>query len=122
MWAWARFAIRGADCSLRRLLGVADFRSYRDSFSWDYLESISFKRDQDSVFPDLAFSLPQTMTSCNPTGSSQQAVIGLGLITHSRKRATSENVQSIYQDYITKVAALAGLAARTELHCAALDW
>ena len=98
---WSRLFVKAA-------LGVADFRSYRDSFSWDYLESISFKRDQDSVFPDLAFSLPQTMTSCNPKGSSQRAVIGLGLITHSRKRSTSENVQSIYQDYITKVAALVG--------------
>src|ERR1700733_3553139 len=88
---WSRLFVKTA-------LGVANFRSYRDSFSSDYLESIGFKRDQDSVFPDLAFSLPRVMTFCKPKTANQRTVIGLGLITHSRKRATSENVQSIYRD------------------------
>ena len=92
---------------VKTALGVANFRSYRDSFSCDYLESINFKKDQDSVYPDLAFSLPQAMMSCAPGSDSQKTVVGLGLITHSRKRATSENVESIYRNYITKVAAFA---------------
>jgi len=55
----SRFFVKAA-------LGLANYRSYRDSFSKSYLESIGFKRRGDTVYPDLAFSLPRTMMATQP--------------------------------------------------------
>jgi polysaccharide pyruvyl transferase WcaK-like protein len=94
----SRFFVKAA-------LGLANYRSYRDSFSKNYLESIGFKKDGDTVYPDLAFSLPRTMMATGPQRDKRHNVIGVGLIKHSRRRATSENDETIYQDYIAKVGA-----------------
>jgi polysaccharide pyruvyl transferase WcaK-like protein len=93
---------------VKAALGLANYRSYRDSFSKNYLESIGFKRDGDTVYPDLVFSLPETMMPTCQERDKQRNVIGVGLIVHSRRRATAENDDSIYQAYIPKVAAFVG--------------
>jgi len=38
-------------------ISLADYRSYRDDFSKDYLARIGFDTRNDFVYPDLAFSL-----------------------------------------------------------------
>ena len=53
----------GADTSstqqvLRRIMALADYRSYRDASSKDHLEAIGVDVTNDAVYPDLAFSLP----------------------------------------------------------------
>jgi len=97
----SRFFVKSA-------LGLADYRSYRDTFSKDYLESIGFQRPCDKVYPDLAFSLPRTKAPIGRVGTPHRNVIGVGLIVHSRRRATACEDQQIYQDYITKIATFVG--------------
>ena len=97
----SRFFVKAA-------LRLADYRSCRDGFSKNYLESIGFKGRGDAVYPDLAFSLPRTMTATDSHLEKQRKVIGVGLIKHSRRRGASENDEAMYQDYLAKVAAFVG--------------
>lgn len=98
---------------VKAALSLAHFRSYRDAFSWSYLQSINYKCCADEVYPDLAFSLPQKMVPASGPAAHPGTVVGLGVITHSRRRATSENDETIYRDYMAKLSAFAaGLLAR----------
>ena len=44
---------------VKSALSLADFRSYRDNSTMQYLKGIGFRADNDRVYPDLAFSLPE---------------------------------------------------------------
>ena len=46
---------------VKTALSKADFRSYRDESSLRYLEGISFRAGNDPVYPDLSFSLPESL-------------------------------------------------------------
>jgi polysaccharide pyruvyl transferase WcaK-like protein len=93
---------------VKTALRLADYRSYRDTFSKEYLEEIGFETRGDSVCPDLAFSLPRAVMPAHQEHDSQCGVVGVGLITHSRRRATSVDDDTLYRDYIAKVAAFVG--------------
>ena len=97
----SRFFVKAA-------LRLADYRSYRDTFSKKYLEEIGFETTGDSVCPDLAFSLPRAVIPAHRQHDSEGAMVGVGLITHSRRRATSTDDETIYHDYIAKVATFVG--------------
>src|SRR5262249_39373323 len=43
---------------VKSALSLANFRSYRDNSTKQYLKSIGFHADSDLVYPDLVFSLP----------------------------------------------------------------
>ena len=45
---------------VKSALSLADFRSYRDDSTKQYLKSIGFHSDNDRVCPDLVFSLSET--------------------------------------------------------------
>ena len=46
---------------VRSILSLADFRSFRDISTKDYLKGIGCRTDNDLVYPDLAFSLPEAV-------------------------------------------------------------
>lgn len=85
-------------------LSCADYRSYRDQFSKDYVKTIGFDRERDQVYPDLAFSFPTAMVSpANHNGASPRAVIGVGLMTYFNKRSTPQADETVYRNYIAKM-------------------
>ena len=92
-------------CFVKTALSFADYRSYRDNFSKQYLESIGFETDGDMVYPDLAFSLPQAIIPDSHFRDSQETVVGVGIMTYYNKLHTSESDGTVYRDYIGKVAA-----------------
>src|SRR6266702_2100177 len=61
-------------------LTFANYRSYRDTFSKQYLETIGFKTNGDAVYPDLAFSLPQVTNPVVRSRDSQETVVGVGIM------------------------------------------
>jgi polysaccharide pyruvyl transferase WcaK-like protein len=66
---------------VKSALRLADFRSYRETSTVRYLNSIGFSADDDPLYPDLAFSLPQAMIP--PEGATtrpRRMVIGVGLM------------------------------------------
>jgi polysaccharide pyruvyl transferase WcaK-like protein len=83
-------------------ISLADYRSYRDTFSKEYLTSIGFDTRNDFVYPDLAFSLrPGIAASGDRSGSSR--VIGIGLMDYYGKGSKSEYDEATYQDYLDKM-------------------
>src|SRR5216684_3179897 len=87
-------------------ISLADYRSYRDSFSKDYLASIGFDTKDDHVYPDLAFSLRPGVPAC---GSQNSRVIGLGLMDYYGKGSTDEYDETTYRDYLERVTTFATL-------------
>jgi polysaccharide pyruvyl transferase WcaK-like protein len=88
---------------VKAALAFADYRSYRDSFSKEYLESFHFDTKRDSICPDLAFSLPKTMIPSSQGHNGHAAVIGVGIITYSQRRANLGNDESGYHNYLAKL-------------------
>jgi polysaccharide pyruvyl transferase WcaK-like protein len=89
---------------VKAALRLADYRSYRDSFSKSYLGSIGFKSAHDAVYPDLAFSLPETAFPDERPGEKRRPVVGVGLMTYYDRRSKSARGGSIYQEYVEKLA------------------
>ena len=90
---------------VKMALALADYRSYRDDFSKEYLESLHFDTKRDNVYPDLAFSLPKTMIPSCQRHDGRASVIGVGIITYSQRRANLGNDESSYRNYIEKLSA-----------------
>lgn len=88
-------------------LQTASYRSYRDRASQEYLQRVGFNTTNDSVYPDLVFSLP------TPTGMPTAArlpiqTIGLGVIGYYGWRHDQRLGEPLYQAYINKLQQFAG--------------
>jgi polysaccharide pyruvyl transferase WcaK-like protein len=88
---------------VKSALALADYRSYRDNFSKDYLTSIGFDTTSDAVYPDLAFSLPITIMP-DRHNEPRRPVVGVGLMTYYDKRSTLEQGETVYHQYINTLA------------------
>jgi len=94
-------------CFVRSSLSLADFRSYRDKSTVQYLEGIGFRSDSDRVYPDLAFSLPEAAIPNRDTTKSRRCVVGLGLMEYggmySVLKPSSENYLAYLENLVTVV-------------------
>ena len=87
---------------VKRAVSLADYRSYRDAFSREYLARIGFDSRGDFVYPDLAFSLqPEVPRSPERKGSPR--VVGIGLMDYYGRRSVPEEGEDIYRRYLEKV-------------------
>jgi len=91
----SRFFVKAA-------LRLADYRSYRDSFSKEYLKSIGFDADADEVYPDLAFSLPTGILPDDQDDRDKRSRVGVGLITHY-VHSLSDDAEYSYREYVAKM-------------------
>jgi polysaccharide pyruvyl transferase WcaK-like protein len=90
---------------VKAVLALADYRSYRDIFSKQYLKELHFKAPNDHVCPDLAFSLPAgIMPSAAPVRGAQKPIVAVGIITYSNLRENSGS-DSAYREYIARLSA-----------------
>lgn len=88
---------------VKTALRVADYRSYRDSFSRNYLETIGVDVKNDPVYPDLAFSLPAIAVPADDGSGGRGVVIGVGLMDYyGAGRPASD--QATYHDYVRRIA------------------
>jgi polysaccharide pyruvyl transferase WcaK-like protein len=85
---------------VKSALSLADFRSYRDTSSAQYLESIGFRTIQDPVYPDLAFSLPDAMVRLPATKDSCGHVVGLGLMASAGRYGVPHPMNETYLSYL----------------------
>ncbi len=81
-------------------LSLADFRSYREISSRQYLMSIGFKVDRDPVYPDLAFGLPAP--AFRPSKNKVQEV-GLGVMTYAGSYSVPNPSASTDPEYWEKM-------------------
>jgi len=89
---------------IKRALSMADYRSYRDRYSKEYLESIGFETGDDPVYPDLAFSLPIPGMPAQRDRDGRNPVIGVGLKDYyGRLGLRQGNGEAVYRDYVGKL-------------------
>ncbi len=68
---------------VRASLRLADYRSYRDDASLEYLRRMGFRAKRDHVYPDLALGLPEALLPPERNGHRPpRRVIGLGLMDY----------------------------------------
>ena len=87
-------------CFVRAILSLADFRSYRDTSTKQYIESIGFPAQNDLVYPDLAFSLPDAMIPHQLTKRSRRPVVGVGVMEYAGKYSVARPNRDIYLNYL----------------------
>ena len=87
-------------CFVKSALSLADFRSYRDNSTMQYLKGIGFRADNDRVYPDLVFSLPEAVIPHQDTKKSRRSVVGLGLMEYAGKYSVSRPSNEIYLAYL----------------------
>jgi polysaccharide pyruvyl transferase WcaK-like protein len=88
---------------IKSALSLADFRSYRDSSTRDYLEGIGFPTKSDRVYPDLAFSLPEAVIPRGGNHTRKRTVVGIGLMTYAGEMSRGKPDDAVYQDYLQKL-------------------
>lgn len=93
---------------VKSALSMADFRSYRDGASKAYLKGIGFSAGSDPVYPDLAFSLPETALPHDDERPAGRPVVGLGLMEYAGKYSVEKPTDGIYLAYLESLVAFAG--------------
>jgi polysaccharide pyruvyl transferase WcaK-like protein len=91
-------------CLAKSLLHLGDFRSYRDESTKQYLNSIGFRAVNDAVYPDLAFSLPETV--CQDVEKRTRAVVGIGVMEYAGKYADADPREEVYLRYLGSLVTL----------------
>ena len=90
---------------VKSALSLADFRSYRDKASLEYLKRIGFQTNRDPIYPDLAFSLPEAMLASDNGEKERRSVVGLGLMEHYGKPTGDTPGNAIYLAYLENLVA-----------------
>jgi polysaccharide pyruvyl transferase WcaK-like protein len=89
-------------------LRLADYRSYRDGQSRDRLRRIGFHIGKDPVYPDLAFSLPDTMAAPKRSSTERLRIegntIAVGLFDHRGRGLGGPSDALSYKAYLEKIA------------------
>ncbi len=80
-------------------LALANYRSYRDDASREYLRKVGFERRGDAVYPDLAFSLPVRLQK-RQREETRRPVVGLGLMLYSAMYGVEKTTEDHYESYI----------------------
>jgi polysaccharide pyruvyl transferase WcaK-like protein len=86
-----------------RALKQADYRSYREIASFNYLHGVGFDTSRDLLYPDLVFSLPLEPLPPSSRAPTRIDVVGLGLITYYGWRHDPTIGESVYQEYFSKI-------------------
>jgi len=92
---------------VKSILSLADFRSYRESSTLQYLAGVGLRTDNDQVYPDLAFSLPEPATPRRDAGKRPRAVVGLGVMEYAGKYSGAYPSGKIYSAYLESLAMFA---------------
>ena len=85
---------------VKSALSLADFRSYRDNSSKQYLKSIGFHSDNDRVCPDLAFSLSEPAIPRQGTKKNGRSVVGIGVMSYTGMYSISTPNNKTYLAYL----------------------
>lgn len=84
---------------VKRALGLADYRSYRDQTSKDLLASIEFTRG-DPIYPDLAFSYVRNLYQRSAPRNNVGRVVGVSPIAYLSRYGWPETNFAAYDNYV----------------------
>jgi polysaccharide pyruvyl transferase WcaK-like protein len=82
---------------------AAHYRSYRDTLSKKFLESIGLDTQDDPVYPDIAFNLPAPSVPRRRAASGDPLAVGVGVMTYRGWRNDPSRGATIYTTYLEKI-------------------
>ena len=82
---------------------TAHYRSYRDTVSKAFMESIGFDARNDRIYPDIAFALPAPAATRRHDGEDRPLTIGVGVMTYRGWRNDSARGAETYAGYLEKM-------------------
>jgi polysaccharide pyruvyl transferase WcaK-like protein len=85
---------------LKSSAGLAQFRSYRDEESRNYMVGLGVGSKNDPVSSDIVFARYEPATERQPEIDPRPVVIGVGLVTHF---GWWGNDQAVYETYVRKI-------------------
>jgi len=88
---------------IKSALSMADFRSYREESSAAYLNSVGFSTQRDRIFPDLAFSLPTTVSPPVHNHEKRRPIVGIGLMEYAGRLSVDKPQHSTYVAYLNSL-------------------
>jgi polysaccharide pyruvyl transferase WcaK-like protein len=88
---------------IRSAAAMADYRSYRDTSSKDFMESIGLDTRNDAVYPDIAFKLPAPASPVRKGVEERPLIVGVGVMTYRGWRNDSRRAAAIYATYLEKI-------------------
>lgn len=90
---------------LKFAAGTAQYRSYRDKFSKDFMTGIGFDTTNDPIYPDVAFALPGPAPEEPARRSDERLTIGVGVMPYNGWRPDVSSDDKIYKTYLAKITA-----------------
>lgn len=93
------YSRRGRLLAIMSLL-LADYRSYRDDASREYLGRIGFRPRHDRVYPDLVFASSPTLLPETRAPEGSRRVVGLGLMQYAGRYSARAPVPETQADYL----------------------
>ncbi len=91
---------------IRTALRLASFRSYRDVQSRHRLQEAGFFSEGDTVYPDLAFSLPTAQATRPQAAPGAPRRVAVGLYAYRDRGAHGPQDAAAYAAYVDKVCQL----------------
>jgi polysaccharide pyruvyl transferase WcaK-like protein len=82
---------------------MAQYRSYRDTISKEFVESIGLGAHSDPVYPDLAFKLPAAPAAARRHDEGEGLTVGVGVMNYGGWRGDLERRTDIVASYREKV-------------------
>ncbi len=90
-------------CLMKAAARAAHYRSYRDTVSKAFMESIGFDTRSDPICPDIAFRLPAPAATRPHADENQPLIIGVGVMTYRGWRNDTNRGAEIYAAYLEKM-------------------
>jgi polysaccharide pyruvyl transferase WcaK-like protein len=88
---------------LKAAARAAHWRSYRDTISKAFMESIGFDTRNDPIYPDIAFRLPAPASTRPPAGEGRPLIVGVGVMAYYGWRNHANRGTATYTGYIRKM-------------------
>jgi polysaccharide pyruvyl transferase WcaK-like protein len=85
---------------VRASLRLADYRSYRDDASLEYLRAMRFHAAGDRVYPDLVFGLPAALLPPRNGRELRRRVVGLGLMAYVGRYNVPDPMLETHRRYL----------------------
>lgn len=82
---------------------MACYRSYRDTYSKDFMSSIGIDTRHDHVFPDLVFALPYSAREKRVREPGRPLTVGVGVMCYYGWSGNEQTGATIHKVYIAKI-------------------
>jgi polysaccharide pyruvyl transferase WcaK-like protein len=90
---------------MKSAVAMAQYRSYRDTVSKAFMESIGFDTRDDAIYPDIAFKLPAPSSPIRQSAAAGSLTVGVGVMTYLGWERGSPHGPAIYATYLEKITA-----------------